>query len=190
MLSLAKPDRIAIEAFLCTQDNQTFSYPEVGGSRQQAPKGYVVDHNRIELGHGFETFERAKQAVRNWEMFDLPWVELCSQDSSIVPGANVAVVVSHLGFWSMNACRIVYVIDEHGAAEKYGFAYGTLPDHSERGEERFTVEIDSNEGVWYDLYAFSRPNMLARIAYPLARRLQKRFAADSKAAMQRAVHPH
>ena len=88
----------------------------------------------------------------------------------------------------MNACRIVYVIDEQGSSERYGFAYGTLPDHMERGEERFTVEFDTDDQtVWYDLYAFSRPTMLARLAYPFARALQKRFASDSKAAMQRAV---
>ena len=55
----------------------------------------------------------------------------------------------------MNACRIVYVIDEQGSSERYGFAYGTLPDHMERGEERFTVEFDTDDQtVWYDLYAF------------------------------------
>jgi hypothetical protein len=41
--------------------------------------------------------------------------------------------------------------------------------------------------VWYDLYAFSRPNMLARLAYPYTRSLQKSFAKDSKSAMQKAV---
>ncbi|HKB38190.1 MAG TPA: DUF1990 family protein [Gemmataceae bacterium] len=36
--------------------------------------------------------------------------------------------------------------------------------------------------------AFSRPQqLLARLGYPLARRLQKRFARDSAAAMQKAV---
>ena len=71
---------------------------------------------------------------------------------------------------------------------KYGFAYGTLPDHGERGEERFTVELDTDQTVWYDLYAFSRPSAVARVAYPFTRLLQKRFATDSKAAMQKAVH--
>ena len=72
--------------------------------------------------------------------------------------------------------------------KKYGFAYGTLPDHGERGEERFTVEFNSDQSVWYDLYAFSQPSTLARLAYPFTRILQKRFATDSKAAMERAVH--
>ena len=187
MFRLSRPSRNAIAAFLSAQKNQRFSYADVGYSRQQAPKGYVADHNRIELGKGVETFERAKRAVRNWKMFDMPWIDLCWPDAPVEPGVSVAVLITHLGFWSLNACRIVYVIDEHGSSEKYGFAYGTLPDHGERGEERFTVEFNSDQSVWYDLYAFSRLNMLARLAYPYTRLIQKRFAKDSKAAMQKAV---
>jgi uncharacterized protein (UPF0548 family) len=188
MFGLSKPDRQSILAFISGQRNQRFSYAEVGSSRQQAPQTYTADHNRVNLGQGVETFERAKSAIRQWKMFDMPWINLCWPDTPIEPGATVAVLVSHLGFWSMNACRIVYVIDEQGSSERYGFAYGTLPDHMERGEERFTVEFDTDDQtVWYDLYAFSRPTMLARLAYPFARALQKRFASDSRAAMQRAV---
>jgi uncharacterized protein (UPF0548 family) len=71
----------------------------------------------------------------------------------------------------------------------FGFAYGTLPGHAESGEERFLVEWDRAGGdVWYDLLAFSRPrHVLARLGYPLARRLQNRFAKESAAAMRRAV---
>jgi uncharacterized protein (UPF0548 family) len=56
------------------------------------------------------------------------------------------------------------------------------------GEVRFTVEFHAaDETVWYDLYAFSRPRALARLAYPYTRALQKQFAADSTKAMLRAV---
>lgn len=45
-----------------------------------------------------------------------------------------------------------------------------------------------SDAVCYDLFAFSRPNaILAKLARPLARRLQKRFAHDSVSAMFRAV---
>ena len=73
--------------------------------------------------------------------------------------------------------------------QRYGFAYGTLPEHAESGEERFTVEWhEADDAVWYDIVAFSRPQqLLARLGYPFARRLQKRFARDSAAAMQIAV---
>ena len=89
------------------------------------------------------------------------------------------------GFWWFNACRIVYLIDDTGPVTRFGFAYGTLPGHAERGEERFLIEWDQSDGsVWYDILAFSRPrHVLARLGYPLTRRLQKQFARDSATAM-------
>ena len=188
MFCLAKPNSESILAFISAQKADPFSYAEIGCSLNQAPSGYVADHNRIKLGQSRELFERAKNAVRQWKMFDMPWIELCWPDTPIQVGATVAVLASHLGFWSLNACRIVYVIEEDGAVEKYGFAYGTLPQHAAIGEERFTVEYHpADQSVWYDLYALSRPNFVARLAYPFTRTLQKRFASDSKTAMQRAV---
>jgi len=79
----------------------------------------------------------------------------------------------------------VYVVDE---ATRFGFAYGTLPDHAESGEERFLVERTADGVVWYDIRVFSRPNQfLARLVAPLARHLQDQFRRDSSAAMVRAV---
>jgi uncharacterized protein (UPF0548 family) len=188
MFCLAKPNRDSIRAFITAQKTQRFSYPEVGSSRLTAPDGYTVDHNRARLGQGRNTFERAKSAVQQWKMFDVPWIKLCWPDTPIETGATVAVLVSHLGFWSLNACRIVYVLEEHGKLERYGFAYGTLPQHRELGEERFSVEYNpEDESVWYDLYALSRPGPIAKLAYPFTRALQKRFARDSLAAMQRSL---
>jgi uncharacterized protein (UPF0548 family) len=71
----------------------------------------------------------------------------------------------------------------------FGFAYGTLPGHVERGEERFLVEWDQgDDAVWYDILAFSRPNhLLTRLGYPVVRRLQKRFGRDSAATVLKAV---
>jgi len=188
MFFLKKPGPERIREILAAQKQQQFSYEHVGASRTEAPKGYVVDHNRIQLGEGRAAFDRAKSAVKQWKMFDIPWIELFWPDTPIEEGATVAVAASHLGFWSLNAARIVYTIDERGLLERYGFAYGTLPDHAERGEERFIVEFHpDDETVWYDLYAFSWPHTLARLAFPYTRSLQKKFATDSKLAMQRAV---
>lgn len=186
MFSFTKPSRTEIEAFIDRQANEEFSYADVGASLDRPPEDYIVDHNRIVLGHGDQAWQQAKDAIRNWRMFDLSWVELCWPDTSIEKGRNVAILVNHLGFYSLNAARIVYTIDE---PERFGFAYGTLPEHGESGEERFTVELNEETGeVTYDLYAFSTPNhLLSWIGYPVARVLQKQFAADSKAAMLRAV---
>lgn len=104
-------------------------------------------------------------------------------------GADVAVLVRHVEFFSLNSCRIVYLIDNDAKTKQFGFAYGTLEEHAESGEERFTVEWNqASDKVYYDILAFSRPRkMLVRLGYPLSRFLQKQFAEHSKAAMLRFV---
>ncbi|MDQ5846824.1 MAG: DUF1990 domain-containing protein, partial [Acidobacteriota bacterium] len=153
----------------------------VGATRTTAPAGYTIDHNRIRLGDGENTYRRAVAALQNWKHFGLGWVKIVPSDTSVEVGATVAVQAKSFQFWSLNAARIVYVTNEaRGLKSVFGFAYGTLTDHVERGEERFTVEWHEDNSVWYDLYAFSRPqHPLVRFAYPYARKLQKRFAKES-----------
>lgn len=186
MFLLTRPTPAEIKAFVESLKDDSFSYPEVGASRDSAPPRYSVDHNRILLGSGEEAFERTKQAVREWRMFEVPGLELFYRDTPIAVGRNVAPLARHIGFYSLNSCRIAYVIDEPG---RFGFAYGTLTEHAEIGEERFTVEFDPATGeVWYDVFAFSRPgHSLVRLGYFYARFRQKSFAQASKAAMKRAV---
>jgi uncharacterized protein (UPF0548 family) len=187
---LSKPTPGVIDEFLQSQNNRPFSYAHVGASREQPPRGYDFDHHRVQLGSGVDTFQKACKALQQWKMFNLPWLSLCWPTTAIEPGASVAILASHAGFWSLHACRIAYVVEEHGARERYGFAYGTLPDHSERGEERFTIELHRDDNsVWYDIYAFSHPRLMASLAYPYARMLQRRFARDSMDAMKEAVAP-
>jgi uncharacterized protein (UPF0548 family) len=186
MFLLTRPDRFAIDQFLDRTKYQSFSYLDIGVTQEIPGSGYNVDYNETQLGSGTMTFERAKQAVRDWKMFDFPWVDLCWPDTPIRVGQNVAIVARHFGFYSLNASRIVYTIDE---PYRFGFAYGTLTEHSEIGEERFSVEYHVETGeVWYVLRAISRPgHILARLGYPISRHLQHEFAKDSLAAMRRAV---
>ncbi len=179
--------------FLATQREEPLSYGEVGLSLGgKAPPGYSTDHNRAKVGEGKEAFDRAVAALRAWKMFDVGWVRIFPPGAPVEVGTTVAVVGRHLGIFSLNACRIVYTIgEEEGGVQRYGFAYGTLPEHAETGEERFTVEWRrDDDSVHYDLFAFSRPNHLfAKAGYPLARGLQRRFARDSLRAMSRAADP-
>jgi uncharacterized protein (UPF0548 family) len=189
MLSLRKPSAEKLRNFLASQSKLDLTYPAVGATAAVPPVGYIVDHTQIKLGEGAGTFAAAKAALRRWEHFRLGWVETWPPETPIQAGQVVAVIARLFGLWWLNACRIVYVVDEQGPVQRFGFAYGTLPEHAESGEERFTVEWhEADYAVWYDILAFSRPQqLLARLGYPLARRLQKRFARDSAAAMRRAV---
>jgi uncharacterized protein (UPF0548 family) len=192
VLTLRRPSDAGISDFLRRADGGAFSYASIGATRSTPPTGYNVDHNRIRLGAGEATFARAVAAVRRWEMFNIGWVTLCWPQTPIEPGRGVAIVVPLYGLWSLNACRIVYTVDgdSDGDVRRFGFAYGTLADHMESGEERFTVEWRrEDDSVWYDILAFSRPrHLLAALAAPLSRSLQRRFARDSLEAMRRTIH--
>jgi uncharacterized protein (UPF0548 family) len=190
MLLLRRPSDEVLRRFLGGQAGRPFSYAPVGATATTPPAGYRVDHTRVRLGAGDRLFAAAKDALRRWQHFRLGWVGVWPPEPAIRIGEVVAVV-AHAGLWWLNACRVVYVIEEAGPVHRYGFAYGTLPDHAAAGEERFAVEWDrAGDAVWYDILAFSRPHhVLARLGHPWARRLQKRFARDSAAAMTRAVTP-
>ena len=189
MLSLRKPSAESIRPFLEAQARLPFSYAAVGATAKSPPADYAVDRTRIKLGEGEAVFRSAIVALRRWEQFRLGWVEAWSPDTPIQTGEVVAVMGRAIGLWWLNVCRIVYVVDESGPISKFGFAYGTLPGHVESGEERFLIEWDrSDNGVWFDILAFSRPHQFsARLGYPVVRRLQKWFGRDSAAAMLRAV---
>ena len=173
-----------------------FSYAEVGRTREigtQIPTDlaahYDVDRRAFSVGRGRKVFERTRDALLAWRHFDVPWVEFHGGDKLACPGQAVASVVRVARLWLVNPCRVVYVDREEESASRVRFAYGTLPGHAERGEERFTVAYDAvRDEVRYEILAFSRPaNPIVRLGYPYARALQRRFAHASADALRRAV---
>jgi uncharacterized protein (UPF0548 family) len=189
MVALRRPSSEVIREFLASQSKLGVTYTAVGATATVPPAGYDVNHTRIKLGAGEEVFARARAALRHWVHFRLGWVEAWPPETKSETGEVVAIVARQVGLWWLSACRIIYVLDEEAPRQRFGFAYGTLPDHAEMGEERFVVERDrATDEVWYDILAFSRPHLLlTRLGYPYMRRVQKKFARASAAAMLRAV---
>jgi len=128
-------------------------------------------------------------ALLAWKQFDIGWVETFPRDAPVAVGTVVAVVIRHLGFWSLNGCRVLYTVGSPDDVARFGFAYGTLTNHAESGEELFEVFIDPRtEDVVYRIRATSTPQaMLARFGQPIVRALQARFREHSVAAMKRAT---
>lgn len=188
-----EPSPEQIRRFMREQERSPLSYREVGASRGTTtpPPGYARNHARIRLGEGEAAYRRAVEAVREWKMYDMDWIRILPVPAPpIRVGETVGLRVRHYGFRSLNACRIVYVLDEQDeAGRRWGFGYGTLREHGERGEERFSVEWRrADDAVEYELFSFSRPGpLLSWIGYPFSRALQKRFARESVRAMARAV---
>jgi uncharacterized protein (UPF0548 family) len=179
---------MVIAKFLDQSRHLPLSYDPIGIARQ-TPKGFNADLASQVIGRGRETFERAKDALGRWRHYEMGWVELFPRGAAIEPGTNVAVLVRHLGFWSLNGCRVVYGIGQKEHETNFGFAYGTLTNHAEMGEEIFEVRLEpESEEVIYSIQAVSKPHAtMAQVGYPIARYFQERFRRDSTSALQRAI---
>jgi uncharacterized protein (UPF0548 family) len=190
MFLSSRPSESVIEDYLRRSQALPLSYDPIGIAKG-SPPNFTTDEATASLGHGCATWERAKISLAEWRHFDLGWVELFPRAAGIEPGTVVAVLIRHLGFWSLNGCRVVYSIGNREAGPKFGFAYGTLTNHAETGEELFEVAMTpGSEEVKYRIRAAAKPHALAaRIGYPITRALQARFRRDSIVAMREAIKP-
>jgi uncharacterized protein (UPF0548 family) len=190
MFLARRPPARVIDRFLRESQDLPLSYGPIGLVRTR-PVDRDVDEVTVTIGHGQADFERARAALLAWKQFDIGWVETFPHRAPVAVGTVVAVLIRHLGFWSLNGCRIVYGIGGPSDAVRFGFAYGTLTNHAESGEELFEVFLDPlTEDVMYRIRATSWPQAaLARCGQPIVRVLQERFRAHSIAAMKRAARP-
>jgi uncharacterized protein (UPF0548 family) len=199
MFSFHQPTDVEIESLIARQAGASWSYDDLQATRDGSPprrKGWITDRHRVQLGAGQAAFEAAAEAIRTWRMFPPEMTRVYWPTLEATPGTVVAVRYFARPFrvWMVFPARVVYTIDdevesERGPARRFGFAYGTLPDHPERGEERFLVEWNrADDQVEYELLAYSRPaHWLARLGFWYARYEQARFRRLSGLAMQRAV---
>ena len=189
MFAFTRPSPADIDRFVASSAALPLSYEPVGLARGIRAERYCQDHSTVVLGTGREVLERAWTALQHWRQFDFGWVEVFAAGPPTVVGTTLAVLIRHLGFWSLNGGRIVYTLDDDERMVRRGYAYGALTNHAERGEEIFELTMDrATEEVSYSIHAVSRPRSpLAWCGYPIARTLQHRFRRDSMRAMQKCL---
>ena len=187
MFLLRRPSSEAIERFLADARDARLSYEPIGLGDGISREG--LDDVTVVIGHGPSDFAKARAALMAWKQFDIGWVHTYPRHAPLTVGTVVAVLFRHLGFWSLNGCRVLYSVDAGHGASRFGFVYGTLTSHAVAGEELFEVFIDAEtDEVRYRIRATSWPRApLARVGQPILRALQRRFRRQSVAAMTRAV---
>lgn len=200
LIRLHRPGDQAVRAWLAAQPDAPLPYPAAGSTRDAPadgsrppglPRGWNLDHRRIQLGRGEAVYRAARAALWRFAPLNIGWVQPVTTAERPQPGGRGAMLVRAYGLWWVNAWRIVYVDDDRAFPDGRrisAFAYGTLAAHAERGEERFMVDMLPDGTVWYDVLAFSRPHhWLARLGGPVTRRLQLRFGPASAERMRQAV---
>jgi len=177
VFSLRKPDEEGLSHFLARQRTAPLTYEEVGASFDvDLPAGFHHVRERVVLGVGDDTWTRACEGIREWAAHRGAGMTVVPAEAPIAEGTTVAVLTSLGPLRVLSACRIVRVVDE---ADRYGFAYGTLPSHPEEGEERFVVTRDADDHmVAFEVVAFSRPHdLVTKLGGPIPRRIQTRATA-------------
>ena len=170
-----------LETYRLSMLDVPLSYPEVGATLADRPPGYRHDDDSLILGTGAPAFARAVVGLRQWQAHRGAGVAVAPSDPPIAFGTTVALALPLVGITTLAACRIVRVVDEPG---RFGFAYGTLAGHPERGEEAFMVESDADT-VRFHIRAFSRAaDPLARLGAPVARLVQRRVTHGYLTALQ------
>ena len=114
-------------------------------------------------------FARAVDAIRDWNVQRGAGLIVLSEGPP-APGVMVAIAAPlPIGYIDV-VCRVVDIVDTD---DRYGFAYGTLPVHPERGEESFTVVRDADGSVKFEIVAVWRSKHPLARAFPfIARMLQ------------------
>jgi len=170
-LTPLRPSPGVLARLLARLVDQPVTYPEVGATRAATlPAGYRHVQRSSVVGAGAGAFGAGRDALRRWEAQRRAGARLTPEMPALAPGTVVVSVLRVGPLYAVAPCRVVYVTDEDA---RFGFAYGTLPGHPERGEESFHVSLDAAGTVRFDIVAFSRPaTLLSRLGGPVARRVQ------------------
>jgi uncharacterized protein (UPF0548 family) len=160
------------------------TYPQVGATRDGAlPDGYRRIVARARIGTGPRVFAAAARGLRGLDMHRGAGLKVRCDVPEVAVGTEVTVGfgVGPARLWA--PCRVVWVVDE---PDRYGYGYGTLPGHPESGEEAFLVSRDSQDAVWFEVRAFSRPDRwFTRLGGPLAHLMQDRVNGQYREALRR-----
>lgn len=171
-----KPTSVYLQAMRAEQSKEPVTYPEIGGTLGELPAGYHHLHAERTVGSGEALMLRGREAIRTWAAQTELGLALEPSIPDFVEGSVLAFAIPlrPSPMWATGSCRIVRIVDE---PRRFGFVYGTLPHHPERGEEAFLVHHRDDDQVVFSVTAFSRAKTLPmRIAGPLGRIIQRQAA--------------
>ncbi|HEY1827448.1 MAG TPA: DUF1990 domain-containing protein [Acidimicrobiales bacterium] len=162
------------------------TYQSIGATlREERPQGFHHLSVATELGRGQAAFERAVLGLQTWRAHALPFVSVHPDGAPVEEGETVLVTVGLSLLSAAMPCRVVAVVEE---PQRWGFAYGTLPGHIERGEEAFIVSCDGEGVVRFEVTAFSVPaDAVGRLLGPVGRAAQGRVARGYLGALEKFV---
>jgi uncharacterized protein (UPF0548 family) len=152
---LGRPRAEALADHLAQAESAAVTYDAIGMSLGRADPGTLPTYERhLEVGRGDEGFARACEQLRRWRQHRAIAASVHPGLPPLEEGATLLVLLPLVVATLVVPCRIVAVVDEPG---RFGFAYGTLPGHVERGEESFVVERRPDGSVRFTVRVVAEP---------------------------------
>ena len=174
-IGLGHPSAPELERMLAIASASSLTYDHVGSTMPPVDTRRPIRQRHLVLGHGPEAFQLAVLGLRRWSCHEGIRATVSPKDASIDTGTSLLVVLNVGPAHIVVPNRVVAVMDE---ARRFGFAYGTLEGHQERGEESFLAELLDDGTVRGTISADAIAATLpARMAAPAVVALQ-RLAID------------
>lgn len=170
------------------KDKQGWNVDRYQASLAVEPKGEPIANG---------AFEAAANAIRLYKFPDPNLIRAVFDPDSELPGRNMLLMASFMGFTFRFGVRVTAVVDEvrkleNGqSARVWGYSYRTLKGHFEVGEIRFEVSKNLDTGeVSIEINAYSKadriPNFFFRTGFKIfGRPLQRYFAHSSIRRLQK-----
>jgi uncharacterized protein (UPF0548 family) len=137
MVGVGRPTAAQLEVRLAEAARAELSYDHVGSTLGSDESGGHSRHGvTLDLGAG-EAFDRGRDGLRRWACHRGIGATVHPPDAPLEIGSTLLVVLQVGPMSVIVPNRVVAVVDEF---DRFGFAYGTLDGHQERGEEAFVVE--------------------------------------------------
>lgn len=184
VLRLGSPAHDELDRLLAEASGHEVTYDHVGSTL--GPTDRRVRREERAGGTGEEGFAAGIAAIRRWVAHDGIGARVHPAGTPIEVGRTLLVVLPVGPACLVVPNRIVAVVDE---PRRFGFAYGSLPGHDERGEESFEVELGDDGRVVARVSVDAAPGTrLTTVVAPLTLTLQRlavRRYADTLAAATR-----
>jgi uncharacterized protein (UPF0548 family) len=161
------------------------SYPDVGCTLRPGPPGghgYTLTRT---VGQGRDAFEGVVRGLRAWAPQRALGARVHPPEAPIERGTTVLIVLRLGPLEVVAPDRVVACIDKPDA---FGFAYGTLAGHPERGEESFVVRLGPDGAVTVTVTVVAEPaSRWLALAGPALRLVQRRAVRTYVTALGRAA---
>ena len=148
---VGRPTSDRLDRLLAEACQAELTYDHVGSTLDPSAN---VGRERLVVGSGRDDLDEARARLRRWAPQRSIGADIVPPGAPVEVGVTVVVVARAGPAWVAIPNRIVAVVDE---ADRFAFAYGSLPGHPFSGEESFGVALGANGGVEAVVAVDTRP---------------------------------